>query len=279
MIIVQLVGGLGNQLFQYVAARRLAHVHNTVLKLDISAFEKYTLHAYHLNYFNIIENIATANEIETIKGNNDIACNCLGRVIREQSFNFDPGILYLPDNVYLQGYWQSEKYFADIKHIIIKEFTVKYALDARNKEIADSINNCSSVSLHIRRGDYASNPHTNSVHGICSLEYYQRCIAEMVEAVSEPHFFVFSDDPEWVMENIKLEYPMTLIDHNGPERDYEDLRLMSMCKHNITANSTFSWWAAWLNPNPKKMIFVPERWFQNEKTDTSDLIPDNWQKV
>jgi len=272
MIIVQLVGGLGNQLFQYATARRLAHVHNTVLKLDISPFEKYTLHAYHLNNLNIIENITAVNDIEQITGNK-------GQVIREKTFNFDPEILHLSDNVYLQGYWQSEKYFADIKHIINEEFTVKHALDSRNKEITDSINNCSSISLHIRRGDYINNPHTNSVHGTCRLEYYQRCFAKMVEAVPEPHFFVFSDDPEWAVENLKLDYPMTLIDHNGPERDYEDLRLMSMCKHNITANSTFSWWGAWLNPNPDKLVFAPERWFQNEKIDTSDLIPANWQKV
>lgn len=276
MIIAHLVGGLGNQLFQYAAARRLAHVHNAALKLDISAFEKYHLHAYHLNHFNIIENIAAADDIEKITDNND---DCQGSLILETAFPFNSGILHLPDNVYLQGYWQSEKYFADIKHIIIREFTVKHGMNSKNRKMADRINNCASVSVHIRRGDYVNNPQTNSVHGTCGMEYYQRCIAQVAQAIAEPHFFIFSDDPQWTIKNIKPDYPVTLIDFNGPERDYEDLRLMSMCKHNIIANSTFSWWAAWLNPNPQKLIYAPERWFLAEKIDPSDLIPANWHKV
>ncbi len=279
MVIVQLVGGLGNQLFQYAAARRLANIHGACLKLDISAFERYTLHSYHLSHFCIIENIATTDDIVQVTGNNFLAQDSRGLVIREQFFNFNPDLLELPDNVYLMGYWQSEKYFADIKDIIRSEFSVKHELDPINREIADCIQNCASVSLHIRRGDYINNPHTNSVHGTCSMEYYRRCVLEMAEKVHKPHFFIFSDDPEWVAKNIILDYPMTLIDHNGPARDYEDLRLMSMCQHNIVANSTFSWWGAWLNPNPNKIIFAPNRWFQEDTIDTSDLILDKWEIV
>lgn len=279
MVIVHLVGGLGNQLFQYAAARRLANMHGSCLKLDISAFQRYTLHPYHLGHFCIIENIATKDEIIQITGDKSLAQDSRGSIIKEKNFKFDPDLLNVPDNVYLVGYWQSEKYFDDIKDIIRSEFSVKDELDSKNKDIADCITNCNSVSLHIRRGDYINNPKTNLVHGTCSMDYYRRCILKIGKNIHKPHFFIFTDDPEWVAKNMKLEFPMTLIDHNGPARDYEDLRLMSMCQHNIIANSTFSWWGAWLNPNPDKIVFIPERWFQKETIDTRDLTLDNWEIV
>jgi len=280
LIIVQLVGGLGNQLFQYAVGKRLAHVHNTILKLDLSAFEKYTLHAYHINNFNIKEDIATADDIAMVTNNDYFSSNVNRKpVVRERFFHFDPGILELPDNVWLIGYWQCEKYFLDIKETIIEEFSVRTRPDSRNQELADSIKSCNSVALHVRRGDYINNPHTNSVHGTCSLEYYQLCVAKLVEKVSDPHFIIFSDDPEWVTDNFGfLKYPVTFIDNNGPEKDYEDLRLMTICKHNIIANSTFSWWGAWLNPNPEKLVYAPAKWF-NKEANTGDLIPASWFRV
>jgi len=269
MIIVRLIGGLGNQMFQYAAARRAAYVHSTTLKLDISAFNWYKLRKYSLNHFNIIENIATADDIAQFKG----------QIIKQNFFHFNPDILKVPKDVYLDGYWQSEKYFADIEDIIRKEFRTKYELYGKNKELASYIQNCTSVSLHIRRGDYVSDPQTNSVHGTCTLDYYQRCISKLLEKITDPHFFIFSDDPKWVIANLHLDYPTTFVIHNGLEKDFEDLRLMSMCKHNIICNSSFSWWGAWLNANPGKMIFAPDQWFRSEKLYTGDLMPSTWQRI
>lgn len=280
MIMVQLVGGLGNQLFQYAVGRRLAHLHNTILKLDLSAFEKYTLHAYHLNYFNIVENVATADDIAKISGTATRSSDDSRlTVVRERFFHFDPGILELPDNVMLIGYWQCENYFAGIKEIIIEELTLKNRPDCRNQEIADAMASSNSVALHVRRADYVNHAQTNLVHGTCSLEYYKICTAKLAEKVDQPHYYIFSDDPEWVKENFSfLKHPVTFIDFNGPEKDYEDLWLMSRCKHSIIANSTFSWWGAWLNRNPEKIVFAPFKWF-NKKANTRELIPASWVRV
>ena len=291
MVVVKLCGGIGNQMFQYSAGRRLAYVHSTELKLDISWFEIYKLRKYALGAFNIQENFATLEEIEALKvikhGFADrLIANVMGRktgtappYIREKHPSFDPEILSLPDGVYLEGYWQSEKYFAGMEGIIRPEFTVKTAQEGKNCELADMIASCASVSLHIRRGDYVSNPEANRVHGICTLDYYHRCVKQLTKIVKKPHFFVFSDDHDWVRDNLKLSYPMTPVNHNGSDKDYEDLRLMSQCRHNIIANSTFSWWGAWLNESPDKIVIAPERWFNDSSRDTKDLIPDNWIRI
>lgn len=288
MIIVKLIGGLGNQMFQYATARRLAIMHNTSLMLDISEFETYKLRRYALNHFNIKAEIATPKQLKLCKPNNKLnklrqmfikSYSSSFNYIKEKHFNFDHKILELPDKIYMDGYWQSEKYFKDIKDIIRNEFTVKYELNEKNKEPADYICNCESVSLHVRRGDYVTNPKTNAVHGTCDLDYYHKCIALLMNKVKQPHFFIFSDDPEWVIANLHIDYPTTFITHNEPEKDYEDIRLMSMCKHNIIANSSFSWWGAWLNANPDKIVIAPQRWFQDNKNDTRDLIPKSWYRV
>lgn len=267
MIVVRLIGGLGNQFYQYAAARRLAQKLNTELKLDISGFETYKLHKYALSPFNIRENFATPDEIASL------------RHVQEKSFHFDPDILNLGDNVYLDGYWQTEKYFADIADIIRYEFSVRSSQIGRDMQISQQIASCQAVSLHIRRGDYVSNPTTNQVHGTCDVDYYRKCVEQLSQTVKNPHLFIFSDDPQWAVENLKLPYPTTVIDHNGPEKNYEDMRLMSQCSHHIIANSSFSWWAAWLNPRTDKKVFAPRRWFRTNEKNIKDLIPKEWNKV
>lgn len=290
MIIVRLIGGLGNQMFQYAAGRRLAHVLGVEFKLDITGFEHYPLRKYYLENFNIKENFASLKEIRALTKRPIVERvlswtlhrppRTASTYIREKlSFHFDSDILSLPDGIYLDGYWQSEKYFADIAGIIRREFTVKTPQMGKNKELAEMVTATESVSLHIRRGDYVSNPSTNSILGVCNLDYYTRCVEHLTQTVKNAHFFVFSDDPEWVHENLKLSYPMTLIDHNGADKNYEDLRLMSQCKHHIIANSTFSWWGAWLGQRRDKMVFAPKSWHACEKFDTRDLIPDKWTRI
>jgi len=130
--------------------------------------------------------------------------------------------------------------------------------------------------MHIRRGDYAHNPKTNSVHGVCEKEYYYRCVEKIASTAPDLRIFIFSDDMGWVMENMRLPCRTTYVAHNGEENDYEDLSLMSMCKHHIIANSSFSWWGAWLSTNPDKIVFAPRDWFRDASIHTSDLIPKDW---
>ncbi len=293
VVIVRFVGGLGNQMFQYAAGRRLSLLHQVPLKLDIGAFEHDELRRYSLSPFRIQEEFATPEDIEKVKGTSKRG---LARIIFRLSQKlkpyykrsifaestlspFDPNIMETPKHVYLDGYWQSESYFIDIQEVIRREFAVKYEQDRQSREIAEQIANTQSVSIHVRRGDYVSNPKTRRVHGVCNLDYYRKCISLITEKITSPHFFVFSDDPGWVVENLRLDYPATLITHNDATRDYEDLRLMSMCKHNIIANSSFSWWGAWLNANPDKIVLAPRRWFNDSSLDTRDLLPEDWIKV
>ena len=292
MIIVRLIGGLGNQMFQYATARRLAEKHSTILKLDVTGFEEYKLHRYSLQCFQAWEYLATQTEIELIKGNQNIFSRLKRKVISkldtkppknscliEKQFHFDADILESPNNVLLDGYWQSEKYFADITDILRREFVIKYHQDIQSQKFADSIQSAEAVSLHVRRTDYVQNALTNKIHGTCDQDYYDCSVRYIAERVTNPHFFIFSDEPQWARDNLKLDFPMTIVDCNDASRNYEDLRLMSMCKHNIIANSSFSWWGAWLNPNLDKLVIAPQKWFNDETRNTKDIIPERWIKI
>ena len=291
MIIVRIMGGLGNQMFQYAAGRRLAAKHNSVLKLDISDFKNYNLHDYGLSAFTINECFATPEEVAILKepdsGSFKKKLEKLLRRpstrdithIREKQYHFDPEILTLPESVYLDGYWQSEKYFLDIAESIKNEFTVKFPQTDRNRELAQQITSCESVSLHVRRGDYVTDKKTNTIHGTCDLHYYEHCIAHFAREVHHPCFFIFSDDPEWAEKNIKPPYPVTFISHNGPRKNYEDLRLMSQCRHHIIANSSFSWWGAWLGQHQGTISCAPKRWFNSPLFNTKDILPEAWVRI
>ena len=193
----------------------------------------------------------------------------------EPHFNFWPEIADVPRDCYLTGYWQSEKYFQQASLAIRADFTFRHPLEKHNAEIARKIGQVNSVSLHVRRGDYASNPETNVTHGLCSLEYYQAAIRHVSDRVKQPYFFIFSDDIDWVKDNLETEFPGQYIDHNQGAESYNDMHLMSLCRHHIIANSSFSWWGAWLNPRQDKVVVAPSRWFNNGP-DTKDLLPDNW---
>jgi hypothetical protein len=290
MIIVKINGGLGNQLFQYALGRAIAYHKNTSLKLDINSFETYNLHRYALKNLNIEEKIATKEEIRLMVRPNRMGFLRLKLLkilnqyynqsyVKEVDFNFDQNIFKVSSKVYLDGYWQSEKYFKSVESIIRDEFVVVSPQEGLNRELADLIKSCESVSIHIRRGDYVSNPHTNKMHGTCDMDYYLRSIEKLAETVKNPHFFVFSDDIEWARSNLLLPSPITFVENNGAEKNYEDLRLMAQCKHNIIANSSFSWWGAWLNKNPDKIVFAPKKWFNDPSMIADDLIPDSWIKL
>jgi len=292
MIIVKLIGGLGNQLFQYALGRNLALKNDTELKLDISGFEIYKLHNYGLHHFNIIENIAKQEDIQCFKPTRrQIFFYTMDKIskrflplykrkyIVEPDFSFNSNIFKITKNAYLEGYWQSEKYFADISEIIRKEISVKNEPDELNRNTLAQINITNSVSLHIRRGDYISNKKTMETHGVPSMDYYVQAQTFMEEKVKDPHIFVFSDDIEWTKDHFKSDLPLHFIDHNGVKKNYEDMRLMSFCKHHIIANSSFSWWGAWLSNNPQKIVITPKKWFNKPDITTRDLIPESWIRL
>lgn len=269
MIIVKLVGGLGNQLFQYASARHLAQINKTDLKLDLSEFQTYGLHRYSLNHLNIIESIATESDFRLVNE------------FKERHFHFDANYKSIGDDLLLRGYWQSEKYFIDISTLIRNEFQVKTAISDRGNEVAMLIKECNSVSLHIRRCDYKQGSYSDQILDVLNIDYYINVLEKLGEEEKNFKIFVFSDDPRWVKTNLKLECAAVYVDHNSAETNYEDLYLMSLCKHNIIANSSFSWWGAWLNSNPDKKVYAPKRWFNSNvrNIDEKDIIPEAWVRV
>jgi hypothetical protein len=291
MIIVKIIGGLGNQMFQYAAGRSLAERLQTQLKMDIFSFQNYKLRTYSLSAFNISESFAGKKDIQCLKRPRNpiknfftsVHCFVSGNPMlmykREPHFHFDPSFLEWGDNAYLDGYWQSEKYFKNIKDIIRQEFTLKKKPDAINIQMAEKMKESDGVSIHIRRGDYIVNPVTFNHHGVCPLEYYHLAIDRMMKIIPDPHFYIFSDDPLWVKQNLIVNYPHTYVTYNQNFQDYLDLWLMSKCKHHIIANSSFSWWGAWLSDKPDKIVIVPKKWVRTPGLDTRDLIPGSWQSV
>lgn len=289
MIELKLQGGLGNQMFQYAAGKAMSVFHNVELKLDISWFERNKLRSYKLDIFNIDADIATTNEINRYTG---MYKTRIERILwrlkqrinyfptySESDFSFDKNCYKSKKNVYIEGYWHSENYFKDIEKIIRKEFTLKKSLQGRNAEMAAVIRVCNSVSLHIRRGDYITDPINRKKYSVCSLEYYLSAVMKVKEIVQNPHFFVFSDDIPWAQKNLDLPDPVIFVDHNKENQDYEDHQLMRLCDHHIIANSSFSWWGAWLGSNFHKIVISPRKWFNDADRGTRDLIPETWLRL
>lgn len=282
-------GGIGNQMFQYAAGRALAHINGVALKLDVTSFGRTrgnaTQRQYALGAFDIAGVFAAPEEIERLKDGEGklvrLAKLLAGRRsrVREKHYHFDPEVLKFRGDAYLDGYWQSERYFVDIEDIIRREFTIRVEPDELNRKMAETIGGMESVSIHFRRGDYVSNPVVSRAIGTLPLEYYSAAVERLRAHVAHPHFFVFSDDVPWVKENLRIGCPVTFVDHNGPDKAYEDLRLMSSCRHHIIANSSFGWWGAWLAKNPAKTVIAPLKWFARKDVDTRDLIPEKWIRI
>lgn len=271
MIIVNLTGGLGNQMFQYAFGKALANKYRTDLKLHFTNALFNTQREFELNIFNISGEIATHNDLQKFGIVENRVINRLLYLFDERfgfqlnqhivtqkfPYDFDSKYLKIKDNSYLQGYWGYENYFKSIEKILRNEFTFKHILDEKNKELLRKIVNSESVSIHVRRGDYVTNK--MNIPKFIGKDYYLKAIKQIKKIISKPLFFIFSDDILWCKQNLaNLVKNIIFIDGNKDKDSYKDLMLMSYCKHNIIANSTFSWWAGWLNNNKKKVIIRPE---------------------
>jgi Glycosyl transferase family 11 len=290
---VRLMGGLGNQMFQYAAARRLALARQVPLELDISWFARSPDRAYALGPLNIQEAFATPEELRELTGPSARGVRRLVFRLRrrfriaygwtwihERTLSpVDRRVLEARERTYLDGYWQSEQYFGDVADTIRREFTMDFQPDARSREIADQIATTESVSVHVRRGDYITDPRASRARNVCTPDYYHRSAALIAERVGKPHLFLFSDDPEWVAANLRFEHPVTLVSETARHKEHEDLRLMSACRHHIIANSSFSWWGAWLNPRRDKVVLAPRRWMNDPRVDDRDVLPPAWIRV
>lgn len=289
------MGGLGNQMFQYATAKRLAEKNSTFLRLDVSAYKNMhkddTPRQYDLDYYKISGSIATNEELALMLPQ-DFQASTQYRIKRrlgldnkirplgENGKGFNGNVLSARDNTYLIGWWQNEKYFSDIRRIIVKEFTPKN-ISSYSKRLAEKVSDGNSISIHVRRGDYVSNKFANIEHGLATVEYYKKSIDFINKNTnSTPRYFVFSDDLEWCKKSLPLGPDAVFVDGNGPKRPHEDIYLMQHCKHNIIANSSFSWWGAWLNNNPNKLIIAPEAWFQNKKSNAeTQIVPKSWIRL
>ena len=297
MIIVRLRGGLGNQLFQYAAGKALAERHSTELLLDLYTYSKHPYRKFELSKFNVDAEEATREQIHQFTGGNPVIRYLNKRenyfrcpnVFVQPHYHFYEDFFLLPGNLYLSGYWQSEKYFTPIGSIIRKQFTSKVKLDDQNSSLINKMRSENSISVHVRRGDYASAAYS-SFFGSLSPAYYEKSIEKMRREVESPVFYFFSDDPAWCKQTfsgLKAEF----IEHNKGDESFKDMMLMSSCRHNIIANSTFSWWGAWLNQHENKKVIAPQEWFQTNYLtkkepvypsrlyNTKDLIPDSWIKL
>ena len=292
MIISHFSGGLGNQMFQYAFGRATAKRLGTQLLIDSTDSTLSIHNGFELaRIFNIQATEVTKEDMQEVLGifryglvRKALKVTGLRKLLKstyieEPCFHFEPEMLSIPDNSFIKGYWQSEKYFTEIENDIRSDFTFNLPLSPRNEEIAKFIDQSNSVSLHVRRNDFVKNPDINSFHGLCSLEYYNAAIRYIACRVEHPIFFVFSDDLNWVKSNLIIDFPCEFIGHNQGIESYNDMRLMSLCKHHIIANSSFSWWGAWLNPNTSNLTVAPECWFADPRLDTCDLLPADWMRV
>jgi|WetSurMetagenome_2_1015567.scaffolds.fasta_scaffold57151_2 hypothetical protein len=275
MIIAQLIGGLGNQMFQYALGRHLAIKNDTVLKLDLQYYSTTTFRAYGLEPYPIKAKTATKREVRSLKGNRilkRLGIDTKHSYVLEDGAPFNPVVLESGDDTYLEGMWATEKYFKDIESTIRTELTPdKGPMLKQTVSVLNTIRRYNNpVSIHFRRGDYVTNP------GIYKLppEYYINAINIMREDLHNPHFFVFSD------ENIIIIDPSeTITNLSGRSNAYEDLYLMSQCKHQIIANSSFSWWGAWLGKTEDQIVIAPKKYCYEGHEDTRDLYPEGWLKI
>lgn len=289
MVIVKLMGGLGNQMFQYSLARALL-ANGKDVRIDCSGFQSQakedTVRNYELDRFNI--KVDKASEEEVSHYNNKIQKLLyyiqtitgfkISKLLIESEHCYFPQITQM-DEKYLIGYWQSEKYFTSIRDKLIQDFSFDdIQLSEKNVQLRNEILSVKNpVAVHIRGGDY-NNSNNRSIYGnICTAEYYHKAFEYIESRLDDVIYYLFTNDLEWAKQIISLNTPQVkVVDWNIGEDSWIDMYIMSLCKHNIIANSSFSWWSAWLNQNQDKIVIAPKRW-QNGN-DIKDIVPEQWMR-
>jgi len=291
-------------MFQYAAGLALAHSRNTVLKLDVSWFSEGNAAVAHERYgldcFVLNGQFATAQELDSCRGlQRNVAEHRYARLLNkiglrryadliplggswhvQKHFHFYPEFFDLPDRCVIDGTFQSEKFFAPVAKIIKKHFGFRYAPSSKVAALAQEIQSCEAVAIHFRRGDLVNNPKYQKSQAPLGTDYYKRAIDQIRSRIAKPTFYVFSDDIVYAKESDLCPDGAIFIDCIKDWHAYDALRLMSLCKHFIIANSTFSWWGAWLSENPEKIVIHPNPWFANmPQNDTRDLCPDSWISI
>ena len=294
MILVELIGGMGNQMFQYAAAKSLALHHNEELRLVVNSGTAKNIPAgiqqrqFDLHHFQLPDPVASNDEIRNFSSLSVIEKiiekiiektkpNHKRKIYREPFFHYDANFFEARSNVFLKGLWQSEKYFDKYKNDIRRIFKFNDQIIKSFKDVVEKMGQQDSIALHIRRGDYLAKV-SLQVLGLMPIEYYKKAIELLSSKVSDPVFHIFSDDIGWAKGNLKIDNAV-FVSGSITKHHIEDLYLISRCKHHIIANSSFSWWGAWLNNNPEKIVITPKKWFNKGPKDTQDLIPDEWIKI
>jgi hypothetical protein len=287
--IIHLSGGLGNQLFQYALGRRL--------QLEQRARVRYDLTMYKVKTDRDLTICKYRTKVPEVSGMDQTTMRLsfgrtLGRfasllkplksqlfwqVLEDKRKGFDQEIVNLTGRWYLRGWWHAPAYFESLRPLLLEEFQPVEKLAEADHEVFKRIHDVNAVCLHVRRGDYVNHPVYSKQLKVQSADHYNTCLQEMIERVEKPHVFVFSDDAEWTRENIRGNAPITFMDKNKGSSDYIDLHLMSQCRHFITANSTFSWWAAWLAKNEEKIVMVPPVWGFDGAGPPPEMIPTEWE--
>lgn len=289
MILIKLQGGLGNQMFQYAFATIVAKKNASKVLLELSSFSCYKKHGYsprtfELSIFNNKYNFSVSNNLSLFTNLSLLDCfkKKIGlnypKIFEESNLDYSEEANCLKTPVYARGYFQTAKYYIGYEDVVKGLF--KFEIDKLSKVNTDLIpilKNEGTIAVHIRRGDYIKDVKTNQFHGVCCIEYYEKAIAFVTSKIKNPTLVFFSDDMKWVKGNFKhLNYNTLYINHNKDKDNWMDMFLMHICSHNIIANSSFSWWGAWLNENPNKMVVAPKKWFQSEQEIIHSIIPKEW---
>jgi len=293
-MIIQLTGGLGNQLFQYAAAKALSLKRSLPLVLDISSFLRNELPELEVprdfelyNFQGVTDEVITSNPFHDNSRFSFLKKNIFHKlqpphrrnIYKEPFFHFDKNFFKIPNDVFIKGALQSEKYFYEFRNELRAILTLKEVLYTKVEHFGIKLSNSNSVSVHIRRGDYLRKQIILEWHGVLEEEYYKKALEQMQNYINACDIYYFSDDPEWVEKYLQPLFPGELVSNKISHTHYEDLYLMSCCRHNIIANSSFSWWAAWFNNNPDKKVIAPIKWFDKAPNDTKDLIPAGWIRI
>lgn len=305
MIITRLTGGLGNQMFQYAAGLALAERHRTVCKLDLDWYNdpapRRPHERYGLGCFNISEALATVTEVERTRGFaltrterwattaiRHLRLNRWSRSLQsrpglryEGGHRYNPAFAEWPADTYLHGMWQSEKYFASVAPLVRAQFSFRYPLSARAAEWASRIRATpDAVAVHIRRGDYLNNPVYHREIGPLDRDYYQAAVHQVKQRFPHAVLFLFSDDIASVAAEFKADLPVVFVGHEAALEDWDTLHLMTLCQHAIIANSTFSWWGAYLQtPGRDHLVIAPTPWFADGSRDGTDIVPSRWLQL